>query len=192
MHTQAPKKKVPDRSKRLAEAYNQIPNVVWTVLCLGPVAYYSSVAMPLKYLYSALVISLAAFFLPRAFFDAIHLSRKPQTYEALGIRFVKKFTQDGDLINAIVRKKHPHHRTFDNAALIRKHLSKGYFMEKFHFVLFLFFVLSSLYAYVQGHIGWGIGITVANLVYNVYPNLLQQYNRLRLQRIRQRHPSEAG
>ncbi len=52
--------------------------------------------------------------------------------------------------------------------------------EKFHFIMFVFFILITLYALVKNHFQWAIIISVTNLLYNIYPNLLQQYVRLKL------------
>jgi len=55
-----------------------------------------------------------------------------------------------------------------------------------HFAFFLFFLYSTFYALVNGYFLWVLLLTVANLGFNVYPNLLQQYNRLRLRQLMRR------
>jgi len=52
--------------------------------------------------------------------------------------------------------------------------------EKFHFIMFVFFILITIYALVENHFWWAIIISATNLLYNIYPNLLQQYVRLKL------------
>jgi len=126
-------------------------------------------------------------FLPKAFFDAIQLSPTTSFYEKIGIRMVKKYTQDSDFINRLIRRKFPQYRIFDHNVSIQKHLNKAYAIEKIHFMMFLFFLLTSIYALTQGYAGWAVMITINNFVFNLYPNFLQQYNRLRLRRLMKKH-----
>jgi hypothetical protein len=140
-------------------------------------------AMDLQWLYILLGTSLLAGFLPRSFFDAIQLSQTTSLYKKIGIRMVKKFTQDGDFINRLIRRKFPQYRIFDPNVSIQKHLNKAYSIEKIHFIMFLFFLLTSIYALTQGYARWAAIITINNLVFNLYPNFLQQYNRLRLRNL---------
>ena len=101
---------------------------------------------------------------------------------------VKKFTQDGDFINRLIRRKFPQYRIFDHNASMQKHLNKAYAIEKIHFMMFLFFLLTSIYALIRGEVWWAVIITVNNLVFNLYPNFLQQYNRLRLRQVMKKTP----
>ena len=140
-------------------------------------------ATDLKWLFILLAVSMLAGFLPNAFFDAIQLGQTTAIYKKIGIRFVKKYTQDGDLINRLIRRKFPRYRVFDGNGSIQKHLAKAYAMEKIHFIMFLFFLLTSIYALARGHVWWAIFITMNNLAFNLYPNFLQQYNRLRFRHL---------
>lgn len=63
---------------------------------------------------------------------------------------------------------------------MHKRIRDTYVYEKFHFLLFVFFTLSMVYALAKGYWGWAAVLGVTNLLYNVYPNLLQQYIRLKL------------
>jgi len=63
---------------------------------------------------------------------------------------------------------------------INKLLQQTYMFEKFHFIMFVFFSLITLYAMVNKHFWWAVIISITNLFYNIYPNLLQQYIRLKL------------
>jgi len=82
--------------KKLATWYNQIPNIFWSILNFTPIGYFWFMAMDLKWLYILLAISLVAGFLPNSFFDRIQLSKTTSIYKKIGIRIVKKYTQDGD------------------------------------------------------------------------------------------------
>ncbi len=173
--------------KKLATLYNQIANVFWSILNFTPIGCFWFMAMDLQWLYILLAISLLAGFLPKAFFDRIQLSQTTSLYEKIGMRTVKKFTQDGDFINRLIRRKFPQYRIFDHTGPIQKHLDKAYSIEKIHFIMFLFFLLTGIYALTQGEVWWAVIITINNLVFNLYPNFLQQYNRLRLRHVMKKH-----
>jgi len=54
--------------------------------------------------------------------------------------------------------------------------------------MLLFFLLTGIYALTQGYVWWAVIITINNLVFNLYPNFLQQYNRLRLRHLMKMQP----
>jgi hypothetical protein len=181
-------RKPPAMAKSRATYYNQIPNVFWSVVSFTPLGCFWYLATDLKWLFILLGISLLAGFLPNSFFDAVQLGQTTSIYRKIGIRFVKKFTQDGDLINRLIRSKIPQYRVFDDNRSIQKHLAKAYAIERIHFVMFIFFLLTSIYALFRREVSWAVVITVNNLIFNLYPNFLQQYNRLRLRRLMKKHP----
>ncbi|MEX6688853.1 hypothetical protein QTN47_15200 [Danxiaibacter flavus] len=159
--------------------YNMIPNVVWSVINFTPVYFFYALPGNLHYLWIVIAISLVGFFLPKSFYSRLQLSNSIRTYNKLGIRIVRKYAQDGDLINRLIRKKYPGYKPHIQPNF-RKHIGKTYFYEKFHFVCLLFFLLTTVLAFMQEKIILGSLITIANILYNVYPILLQQYNRLRI------------
>ena len=169
--------------KQWAIWYNQIPNLFWSVLSFTPLGYFWYTAMDLKWLLSSLALSLLAGFLPRAFFDTMHFGKTASVYKKIGIRFVKKYTQDGDWVNRLIRRKFPQYKVFDHSAPMQKHIDKAYAIEKIHFSMFIFFLLTAIYALYRGEARWAIIITINNLIFNLYPNFLQQYNRLRLRHL---------
>lgn len=175
--------KDPAKIKKWVPWYNQIPNVFWSLLNFIVIGYFCFMFMHLKWLFIILALSLLAGFLPNTFFDKIQLSQTTSLYKKIGIRIVKTYTQDGDLINRIIRKKFPGYRVFDNNSSIPRHINRAYSVEKIHFIMFLFFLLTSIYALTKGYEWWAVIITVNNLIFNIYPILLQQYNRLRFKHL---------
>ena len=159
--------------------YNMIPNVVWTVINFAPVYFLYALPGNLHYLWITIAISLVGYFLPVSFYNRLQVSSSIRTYNKLGIRIVRKYAQDGDLITRLIRKKHPGYKPHI-LSNFKKHIGKTYFYEKFHFVCLLFFLLTTVLAFMQGKIILGILIAIANILYNIYPILLQQYNRLRI------------
>ena len=166
---------------RLASTYNMIPNLVWTAIFLTPVAIFCYRNLDHEIVYMLLGISLIPVFFPKSFFDFIQLSRKPLFYKRIGVKFINKFAQNGELLNQYMRKKYPAFTPVPtNKLSILKYYNQTYFFEKFHFSMFIFFTAITVYALIRYYLLWALIVSVCNLFYNIYPNLLQQYIRLRL------------
>jgi len=167
--------------KRLLNWYNLIPNVVWSVLNLVPVSFYCYNDVDHRALYIFMALSVIPAFLPNSFYDRIQFGRTTRAYKRLGVGFVNKLAQNGAIINHLVRKKFPDYKTLVyQRSSINKLLQQTYVFEKFHFIMFVFFILITVYALVKSHFWWAGIISATNVLYNVYPNLLQQYIRLKL------------
>jgi hypothetical protein len=166
---------------RIAAAYNMIPNLIWTALFLLPVTVFCYTLMNPKTIFISLSLSLIPIFLPNSFFDLIQLSRNAEFYKRIGVKHINKFAQHGEIINRYLRKRFPDFKTFTpDKSFIKKQFYQTYFFEKFHFSLFLFFVVITIYAMVKDHFAWALVLSICNLFYNIYPNLLQKYIRLKL------------
>jgi hypothetical protein len=167
--------------KKLLNWYNMIPNVVWSVINLVPISIYCYNRVDHGLLYIFIALSIIPGFFPNSFYDKIQVGRTPRIYKRLGASFVNKLAQNGAIINRLMRKKFPGYKTIVyQRSSINKLLQQTYMFEKFHFIMFVFFVLITFYALVKRHFWWVIVISVTNLLYNIYPNLLQQYIRLKL------------
>jgi hypothetical protein len=173
-------------ANRLATWYNQLSNVFWSILGFTPIGYFCYVRVGPGWLYLFLALSLPVVFLPNSFYDKMQVGRTTVVYERMGVRIVRKFTQDGDWVNRLIRRRFPKYKVFDSYPSIRKHLRRAYMIEKIHFAFFLFFLYTALYALLNGYLLWALILTITNLGFNVYPNLLQQYNRLRLRQLMRR------
>lgn len=166
---------------RIAAIYNMIPNLLWTALFLIPITKFCYTFITPKTTFILLGVSLIPIFFPNSFFDRIQLSRKSHFYRRIGVKYINNFAQSGDLLNKFLRKKYPNFKVVSKAnSSIKKQYSQTYFFEKFHFSLFLFFTIVTIYAGIRGHFYWVLILTISNLLYNVYPNLLQQYVRVKL------------
>ena len=92
-----------------------------------------------------------------------------------------RVAQNGVIINNLVKRKFPGHKAVTNKrSSIAGLISQTYMFEKFHLILFLFFSLTITYAFIKGHSAWACILLLTNIAYNIYPNLLQQYIRLKL------------
>ena len=171
------------KRKRLQNVYNTIPNLLWSVLCLVPVTMFCYQFIQVEWFWIFLITSILFLFLPNTFFDKIQLANTTTVYKKLRVPIVNKFVQNGDIINRRIRKKIPNFKTVMlNKLSAKKLLQQTYIFEKFHFMLFVFFSLTTLYALFNQYIKWTIILLLTNLFYNVYPNLLQQYIRVKLKR----------
>ena len=121
--------------------------------------------------------------LPRKFYDKFQISRDTKIYKSLGVDKFKRFSTNGDFINRIIRKSYPNHRNVTNLQTVNDKLNETYTIEKSHTVLLVFCLLTNVYALLTNSIGTAIILFIGNLLFNYYPNLLQQYNRLRYKRI---------
>jgi hypothetical protein len=166
--------------------YNLIPTVSWSLACFTPIGYFCYAFMDLLWLYLFLFFSLATLLLPRSFQRWIQLSTKISTYKKIGIRLTKKLTQDGDLVNRSMQRQFPDQKGTVTQNTLARHLARSYFHEKTHVVMFVFFLLTAVYAVFYNFVAWACVITLTNIVFNLYPIFLQQYNRLRIQHIAKR------
>jgi hypothetical protein len=179
MHTKVDKEAA--KTQRLIAWYNMIPNLLWSILCLVPISVFCYTLLPPIAFYVFLAVSVIVLFLPKSFFDAIQLSHSTRLYKKLGVPYINKFTQNGTLIHQLVRQRFPQYKALHfKRASINRQLQQTYMQETFHFSLFVFFSLSTVYAMLNGQWKWVAILFISNLIYNVYPNLLQQYIRVKL------------
>jgi hypothetical protein len=172
-------------ASRARARYNMIPNLFWSAINLAPISVYCYTLLQPKLFWIFLGTSLFALFLPNKMLDRLRIGRTRRIYKRLGVHWVNKITQNGELINKWVRKKYPDHKAVTpDRASISKLISQSYLFEKFHLIVFLFFGFTNIHALVKGHWGWAVVILLTNIAYNVYPNLLQQYMRMRLSGIK--------
>ncbi len=167
--------------KRMVAMYNMIPNLLWSIINFTPIFIfcYHNINTTLGYIF--LAISLLTTLLPVSFFTYIQLSTTTSLYKKIGVKFINKFTQNGDLINGLIRKRFPRYNVISTRNISHKKLLRQtYMFEKFHFAMFVFFTLVIVYALIKKYFLWAFIIAISNIVYNVYPNLLQQYIRIRL------------
>lgn len=172
-------KKDSDKIKRKIGVYNIIPNIIWSVICLIPISVFCYTRMDTKIFYSFLVLSILTLLLPKSFFHLLQFGKTISFYKKSGVIFINKFTQNGTVINKIIRKEFPQYRVVSKRN-ISKMISQSYMFEKFHFSLFSFFILTTLYALLQKSFVWVLIFITTNIIYNMYPILLQQYIRMKI------------
>ncbi len=126
-----------------------------------------------------LATSLIFCSIPNFIIDKIQLSKKTLFYKKIKVNLFKRYATNGDIINRNIRKQFPGHRNIFNPLSIRKKLIETYTTEKAHLFFFIFCFLTSIYAFNVNHYIQATVITVGNIIFNLYPIFLQQYNRIR-------------
>jgi hypothetical protein len=168
---------------KLAGIYNIVPNVVWSAINLTPVIAFCVGEIKTLYILLLFGISLFMGMLPISFFNYIQVSYSTTFYKNIGIKFVRKYTQDGDLVNRLIRKKFGYYKVIRDNRSAESYISRTYSYERFHFIFFTFFILVSLVALTRKDFYQFMLIMITNILYNIYPILLQQYNRIRIMNI---------
>jgi hypothetical protein len=168
----------------LSSLYNAAPNVFWSLLAFAPVSIFCYRFMEREWLSAFVVASLIAFMVPASSLRYLELSSAVTTYRKLGVHWVNHFVQHGTLINRLLRRRYSEYRRLRSRARMAYLVQSNYVQERFHWMVFLFFLLTSLYGITHGYPGWALLITMINVVYNLYPIWLQQYIRVRLNRSR--------
>ena len=155
--------------------YNLILNLFWTTVCCVPVVcvwyfYYQPTTLCVS-----VAVSLLAAFIPAKYFDLLQISRSRRFYESLSIKALQSLTQDGRLVSTLAKMKNQHTR-----AAHKNYRSKIAMYESFHMSCLVFFLISFLYAIYQQAFLISLLIFTSNIIYNVIPILIQQYNKVRL------------
>jgi hypothetical protein len=171
----------PKRIKTLLAWYNMIPNLIWSIVNLTPIFIFCLTRIELKLIYIFLAISAVPLFLKNSFINRLQIGRTTRIYKKLGVHLVNKVSQNGDIINNLLKKKFPQHRILTpGRQSVSRLIDQTYVFEKFHLLLFLFFSFITGYAMYCGYWFWALVILITNIAYNIYPAFLQQYIRLKL------------
>jgi len=173
--------KDPVRAKQIVAICNGLVNLFWSVLSLFPIYVYCDAYVRPFWLYAAGAISVVVLFLPRKLLNKMQVSNNPAVYHRLGVHWVNQFTQNGAFINRLIRRWYPHYKVVNNTRQAAQlHYRKTYMYERFHYLLLSFFTCITLYALLQQQFTWAFIVLLTNILYNIYPVLLQQYVRLKL------------
>lgn len=154
------------------------------MLAFAPVlAFWLALGVNLTFFVS-IAVSLCVLFLPDRIYNQLQLSENALYYEKMGIRFFRKFTQDGDLITKVLAKGQGYSskRTTKKDFLKYERNIEAY--ERYHLTCLAFFLLTTTYAILLANFAIALMITFSNVLYNFFPLLLQQYNKLRIKKLK--------
>ncbi len=162
----------------IIQLFNQFINVFWSLFAFAPIIWFWKMVGINHWFIFFLAIAIACSLIPRKLLEKVRISDDLVVYERFGVKFIRKFVQNGDWIKSLPSSaSKPQIR---NTLQAYNYLKTVAMYERFHWMCFAFFLNSAFYAFLCGYVLLGIWITVANIIYNVTSILLQQYNRLRL------------
>ena len=141
---------------------------------------------PLWWLIGSLLAGYATRFLPPSWYRVRRFEANGRIYERLGVKAIRALVSNGDLINRLVRRRFPGYRVHAFAERIEKVSKDGRTNERSHLISFAGGIVVAVYAWRIGWTDWAAWLTLANLLANFYPVLVQRYTRARLQQIASR------
>lgn len=161
---------------------NQIINFFWTALCFTPVFWFWF-QEGIDNIYFYVFLGVALFFgaLPRKVLSKFTLSADKKIYEKYGIKFIRKFVQNGDIVNSHSKARGA--TSIKDKVQAREYLKTIAMYERYHWICLLFFLLTTIYGFFNEHSLLGFSILIANFLYNLIPIFLQQYNKIRIKKI---------
>ncbi|WP_460981351.1 hypothetical protein [Spirosoma fluminis] len=71
--------------------------------------------------------------MPTSFFNRLRLGNTPGPYHKPGIRVIRNYTQDGDFVNALIRRRFPDYKPGQTVSIVM-HLSRSVVYERFHLI----------------------------------------------------------
>jgi hypothetical protein len=163
------------------EVLNQLINFFWTILCFAPVLWFWIKEDINLCFYLFIAAALITGILPEKTLNLFMLSSSRKFYERLGVKQIRKFVQNGDAVNIIVNKQK--HFVIQGVSQAEQYLKTIAMYERYHWVCFIFFLLTAIRCFFYGYLILGLAITVANVLYNLCSILLQQYNKIRIKKI---------
>jgi hypothetical protein len=160
------------------------PTLQFWGAAFGPFRPFSypaeDVAPSLAWLGVALAACFAPLLLPAGFYRCREGAR---VYAGAGVRAFRRFATNGDLVNRWARRLDPGYRVVRGRASARAWIEQARQAQRNHLVLLLMGLFTAGYAARIGWNGWALGLTAGNVVFNLYPILLQRYNRCWIEQI---------
>jgi len=168
------------------------PTLQFWGAAFGPFRPFSypgeDVAPSLAWFLAALAACFAPLLLPAGFYRCWEGGGGVRAYVGVGVRAFRRFATNGDLINRWARRLDPGYRMVRNRSSARAWIGRTRESERNHWVLLLLMgAFTAGYAARIGWNGWALGLTASNVVFNLYPILLQRYNRCRIELLLRRH-----
>jgi hypothetical protein len=161
---------------------NALHNVFWSLLCFAPLCVFCYQFMERSWLYSLAALSLIPYMMQKQTLRYLQLSTQPRVYRRLRVHLLTRLTQDSRWIKRSSRSAHSQTSALRDDDSLRAVVRVTFSRERFHLAMFLFFLLSAVYAALGKHFAWSLLLCLSNLIYNVYPIWMQQYIRMRLER----------
>lgn len=161
---------------------NQIINFFWTTVCFTPLFWFwFQEGIDNIYFYVSLGVALLFGALPEKILSKFTLSADKKVYEKYGIKFIRKFVQNGDIVNSQTNGLGA--PSIKGKAKAKEYLKTLAMYERYHWICLIFFLLTTIYGFFNERFLFGFSILIANFLYNLIPIFLQQYNKIRIKKI---------
>jgi hypothetical protein len=118
------------------------------------------------------------------YFDLWDFERDGRFYEHLGIRWFKRFATKGDYWNRWRRRSDPSFRIVRDFNSAIEWEARTRFNERVHLCSLFVGLVIMAWLYFQNEYTWLVVVFVAVLIWDIYPIMLQRYNRARIWRIK--------
>ena len=128
-------------------------------------------------------VGLLAMILPAGYYRPRSWEISGRVYEYLGVRLYKRWTPDGDFVVRKVRRFLPDYRVIGGRARLSGFEMVTRRAEQGHLIMLLVSVPAIFYAIYNGWMVIACWLVIGNLVINIYPIMVQRYNRARVHRI---------
>jgi len=164
-------------------------------LWLCPIALFFhalwSDAKPFSMVRGTLFMStgLLVFFLPASYYQPRSFELFGRCYNRLGVRWFKRWVPDGDRAVRQARRFVPGYRVISGASGLSVFDSRTRRSEQGHLLWMWVTMPAILYAFVCGWAALALWLLVGNVIINLYPIMVQRYNRARIQSILARQRS---
>jgi hypothetical protein len=119
-----------------------------------------------------------------SYFDEFAFEQGGRLYRLLGVRTFKRFASSGDYSNRWRRRSDPGFRVIRSYGDAVAWEARTRFNEAVHLASLLLSAGMVVWLATQSRYSWLPVIAVLNVVLNVFPILLQRYNRSRIRRVR--------
>lgn len=164
------------------QVIDQTINLFYTIVFYTPVVALWYMEYNPGLFWPALILSLLPFFAGDEIFNRLQLSHDKRFYRLLGIPYFQTFTQKGKYakkLGLLLENKSASFSRSEPISLKREIMV----FEKYHYACFLFFTITTVSAIHEGRYGLFLALCLSNILYNVVPILIQQYNKLRLKKL---------
>lgn len=118
------------------------------------------------------------------FFDLWDFERDGRFYERLGIRWFKRFAAQGDCWNQRRRRSDQGFRHVKDLNSALEWAARTRFNEMVHLCSLVVGVILMVWLYLRSEYAWLVAVACVVILWDVYPIVLQRYNRARIWRIR--------
>lgn len=159
---------------------NQGINLIFTAIFFYPIAFFWFKFYHPQILLVVLSISMIVFFIPPKLYMYAQLSQSKAFYENFGIDKFQHLTQQGKFAERIISYLSIKDSFRLNKKSITHFKNQIRTFESYHFACLLFFLGTFIYAFIMKEYIFAIVIFIANILYNIIPILIQQYNKTRI------------